>query len=351
MKKKHKIIFAAQDPGGFEAIQPVVEKIKKDVCFETFVLLAGEARRLAKERKIAHIDANRFGPSAIEALVERERPDLIFTATSSGLSIEKQITKIAKEPGIKTVALMDFWGNYRLRFSDPGTGNLNYLPDAILAIDRVMKQEMIKNGFESAKIFITGSPAFDNLGQRKKNPPAGKFIAFFCQPFSELARKGETVDQGFDEIGVLKDLVEVLGSLGVKLPVKIKLHPKAKISGKFSGIINQAKKLDVSLENKLSVADLIENSAIVTGMNSVILFKAALAGKKVLSYQPDRKGVDPLASNRLGLSQAVYTKEKLELALKKLILAKPQQKKRALVEKYTRNRSTEKVMRFIERFI
>ena len=169
MKKRVKIIFSAQDPGGFNALWPIIKELKKKRNVLSKIVLANESREIAKKRKINFRDAGKLSQKSLIKLIQRDKPDLVFTATSLGLSVEKIITKIAKKQGVKTAAIIDFWVNYKLRFSDPGTENLAYLPDYILVVDEIMKKEMVKEGFDLKRIFVSGNPYFSTFLKEEKN--------------------------------------------------------------------------------------------------------------------------------------------------------------------------------------
>ena len=49
--KKHKIIFTAQDPGGFNAMTPVIKKLEKDPRFNVSMILAKHACLFAKKQE------------------------------------------------------------------------------------------------------------------------------------------------------------------------------------------------------------------------------------------------------------------------------------------------------------
>jgi hypothetical protein len=348
MKRKIKIFFAAQDPGGFNAILPVIKELVKPKWKEIFILklfLANESRDIARKNNIKYLNGNLLENKELIEVFEKEKPNLVFVSTSWGKSIDKEMIKIAKNQGIKTVAFMDFWANYKPRFSDLNSKNLVYLTDYILLIDEVMKKEMITEGFNRNNLIITGSPFFDTLSNLAKNKQKEKIISFFCQPISELYDLPKKYP-GYDEVEVFNDLVEVFENIKLKTPIKIKFHPVAKNFKKFDRIIRKSK-LKISIEKKLSAEGLIKKSKLVIGMFTIALFQAALMGGKVLSYQPNLKGPDMLLSNRLGLSEAVYKKKNLRFVFKKMISSKPKIKNIKLLKKYTQNQSTKKVINFI----
>lgn len=208
--------------------------------------------------------------------------------------------------GTKSIYIMDYWAHYRERFYDAGTDRM-HLPDIICVMDDSAKREMIADGFDADKIKVTGNPYFDdfqkNITNNQEDP---KTILFLSQPISD--RRGEF---GFDEFEVLSDLLMALRNLAVDFKVIIKQHPRED-KGKFDGYLDK----NVSVENEAPVETAVSRVGLIFGMNSMVLFQAAVAGKKVISYQPNLKTKDFLISNRFGLSLPVFEKSGLENALK-----------------------------------
>lgn len=342
MKRKSRIIFTAQDPGGFNAIAPVIKKLEKDRRFSVAVILAKHACLFAKEQNIKYSDADKT-PFDITGA------DLIFTGTSFGDSIEKRIILAAKAKNIPTISIVDFWTDYIPSFSDSETGNFRYLPDYILAVDEIMKRDMTRTGFPPDKIFITGNPYFDSFSKKPVRKTDENLVAFFSQPFSEIYKDSDRDYKDcsmFDEVKIFEDIVEIMEKIDSNKKITINFHPRTKKFDKFDKIIRNSK-LNIRKEKELYNKDLIEKSGIIVGINSVVLFQAAMMGKKVLSYQPGLKGPDFLISNRLGLSVPVYKKQNLYPVFKKMFSQKPLKGNSKVIEKYAGNKSTQKVTDFI----
>ena len=339
--KKYKIIFTAQDPGGFNAIAPVIKKLEKDKRFDVLVILAKHACLFAKKENIKYLDGDKKSFSIAGA-------DLIVTGTSFADSIEKRIITMAKAENIPTISIIDFWTDYTPSFSDSEKRNFKYLPDYVLAVDEIMKKEMVAEGFPKDKIFITGNPYFDLFSKKIQKKMNKDLITFFSQPFSEIYKNSDKDYKGcanLNEVQIFDDIVKVIEKIDLNKKVIINFHPRSKKFDKFDKIINNSK-LEIKKEKKISNKS-FEKAEIVVGINSVILFEAALAGKKVLSYQPDLKDVDLLISNRFGLSKSVYKKEELYSVFKKMLFQDSKIKNLELIKKYTQNNSTQKVIDFI----
>src|SRR5262249_51608640 len=64
-----------------------------------------------------------------------------------------------------------------------------------------------------------------------------------------------------------------------------------------------------------TLEEAISKSGLVIGINSPVLLQAAAAGKKVLSYEPELTGDDPLVSNRVSVTTRIDSKEQLAKSL------------------------------------
>jgi len=348
MKKiKNKIIFAAQNPGGFNALWPVIKKISRQAKLQ--VVLAAEAKEIARNKKIAFVDADTKNDKELKEIIVNFKPRAVLAGTSQGLSIDKKIIVWARQKKIPTISIIDFWSNYKMRFSSPGTDDLIYLPDAICVADEYMKKQMVKEGFEARRLFITGNPFFDTFGNYANKK--GRYIIFAEQPFSELFVKSGKMDKAsnFNEVKIFSDFVEVLEKQKTKYPVLIALHPRCKNINKFDKII-AASSLKISVFEG-DTKNLWKKASLILGINSMVLFQSALEGKKVLSYQPGiKKGQDPLVSNRLGLSQAAYGYLDLERKIKQILdQIKSAGNYEKIRQKYVNNNSTQKVIEVIRK--
>ncbi len=271
MNSNNKFIYAAEDLGGLNAIEPLISK------------LGGKLFR------------GNLTNEEIENAVKEA--DMIVAGTSTAYeSLDKKFIRAARKLGRKSVAILDSWVNYEIRFKDAE-------PDYIFVMDELAKQDMLGAGFPEEKILVTGNPYFDKF---KKIDDKGDEIIFFCQPFTELEN-----NLGLNEVEVLSDLVDALKKLGIKKNIKVKMHPRTKNLDKFDA-------LDIEITNE-EVSDLIRKAELVIGMNSMALFEAAMSGKKVLSYQPGLTVPDPLATNRMKITKAVYKKEDLENAIVEIL--------------------------------
>ena len=354
MHTKKKIIIAAHDAGGMDSLLPVLGRLFKDSSYEVTCLAHGPAKKLLDRQQYRYADADTLNEIELGMLVQDLHPDLILTGTSSGITIEKKLLKIAQAKKIPNVAIIDFWINYNLQFSFNPLGRMQPedLPDYILVMDDLAKREMIAEGFPKDKLIITGNPHFENFQEFPPLPGPVKTIAFIDQPFSDLKEKGFHENMGFDELEVLRDLLRALTELNFQGEIIVKFHPSVQNRAKYDELARSSS-ISVVRDNKESLDAVLAKSHIIIGMTSMALFEAALGGKTVISYQPHPERIpDPLITNRLGLSHFAYTDEDFKRILSEDIKFPEQNNvSKKLVESYTKSGATLKVIQVIDKMM
>lgn len=316
------VLCAAQDPGGFNAIFSVIKRISR--CqpeWRVRTLLANESRIIARKHRFDFIDCTSISDKVLIGLLRRYNPDVVIASTSSGLSLEKKIILWAKGEKVPSLCLVDYWTNYAMRFCSPGTRDFKYLPDAVCVIDDRMKKQLVAEGVTPNMLYVTGNPFFDTF-KTHSMASHGEFILFISQPFSEdFSRYGKTdkmdlFNTRISEVNVLEDIIDTLEEIRNKLPLVISLHPRC-TRRKYNGLIRDSR-LKITLTRR-DTEKLLNRAAVVMGINSIMLFQAAIMGKRVVSYQPGTASKDDaLISNRLKLSHAAYSRSQLK---SKLLLA------------------------------
>lgn len=269
-----KVMFFANDPGGANAILPLIEPLRKE--HDVYVFAKGLA--LKKTEK-----AEELQNDSLKSIM----PDFLITGTSANDKTEKFLWKEAKNLNIKSMAILDHWLNYGIRFSKYGLNEMSkfdkkcdFLPNFIIVMDEFAKQEMINDGVPEYIIYTFGNPHFENIINLSKNVKNVRFkfarddeflITFASEPYTEDYGKGK-------EKIVLEDLIEFTQDKKVK--IVIKLHPKEDIS-KYTEYKN------VILDKNTSSIDIIMASDLIVSMTSMFLIEAMILNKNILSYQPE----------------------------------------------------------------
>lgn len=318
-----RILSICGDPGGASALAPVLQAIRatREWELESLAYATGTdvlARSgLPFERLTGGLPAN-----ALRERWDSLRPDVLLCASSVNTdNYELRFIRLAKEHGIPSLGVLDYWSNYAKRFS--AAAPLDTLPNRIAVMDNHAVEEMVADGFPRSILSVTGQPAFDGLVEKRRLfteerrstirdsfgvKPGEWFVTFLSQPLAKLARVPGAAfrDPGYDELSVLPRVIEDLecaartaGRSGV---LAVKRHPREDVSA----LPADAEFIRCRHANDVNVYELMMAADLIVGMSTVALVEACYLGCLVVSVQPDNNPPDVVASNRLGVSRAVY---------------------------------------------
>ncbi len=324
--KKPAVLFVCGDPGGAMAVTPVMEALVSDGLVLVQALAYAETSAVWKAKGLPFGElAEGLTYEHILAKLQTLNPELVVTGTSiNALEYEKVCIAAAKELGIPSLSVLDFWTNYRYRFSDK-SDNLCYLPDRIAVMDQVAFDAMAADGFPTDRLQITGQPAFDDLAAvrdgfsnrsetRKQLGIANEdlMVVFYSQPFSALFGSDERSANypGYDEFtaleGLLHALEEIAAQTGRIIHLVIAPHMREALE-KFAQV--KGKHVRVVVDNTIDSRHLALSADLVTGMTSTRLVEACYLQQVVLSLQPGLNKEDTLFINRQGTAIGVYDRE------------------------------------------
>ena len=114
----------------------------------------------------------------MEKILKTFSPDIVVTGTCATDFLERNIWMAARSLRIKSVAVLDSWCFYGLRFSNYTFENddsyisseqFPYLPDQIFVMDEYAKAQMIAEGIDPNLIEIIGQPFLEELREVYKN--------------------------------------------------------------------------------------------------------------------------------------------------------------------------------------
>lgn len=333
------VVVVCGDPGGASAVGPVIKLLQVEDRLNVQPVAYNESASIWDSLDIDYEKIpTDFSPEATLSMLSRPEVKLLFTGTSvNSIDLEKLFIATAAHIGLPSLSLIDFWTNYTWRFSDDDK-NLVYLPDKIAVMDEFSLEEMVKEGFNPARLVITGQPAFDDLAawraefsdRRRGEVRAGLgvnqdelLVLFASQPLTSLYGTDIVHEKylGFDEWVVLDMLVRELEGLKTQTDTPIHLvirpHPRESVD-LFHDYSSEVFPITVvesgTARSQVMAADL------VVGMNTELLVEACYLGCITLSLQPGLRYPDRLPTNRLGFSRAVYHREGIRPALMELLL-------------------------------
>jgi hypothetical protein len=308
------------DAGGAEALAPVLVSLARRGMLGPVV--SAPAGMVALER--AGVAFDRLEANDAESFVDSVGPSMLLCTTSWGdHPVELPFIAAARTRGIPSLAVIDFWSNYRRRFE---SGGQLTLPDLIAVPDDAARLEAAQEGLPADRLVALGNPCYESLIERygdfdrqartafRARVGVGRqvtLVLFASQPLNALY--GD--DLGYDERGVLtavhQGLEQVAEWLGHPVELAVRAHPREDrltLPEPGARVRLRSAAGDDALGWALA-ADL------VVGMTSAVLLQAAMLGARVVSVQPNLRGPDRLPSNRLGLTDGVYQSELIPAAL------------------------------------
>lgn len=297
-----RILVAANDPGGANAIAPVVKKLisQGDLVLP---LVTGPAVTIFQQQGIVCEESTSSTSDDLKKQILAFSPSVFLAGTSGGQSLDKQIMDLVGET-VPSIYVLDFWGNYSSRFSKEEHG-FEYLPDKVCVMDELAKQEMMAESIEEKRIVVTGNPYFEHFAESITRDQEDKYqVLFISQPISTSPEN----DFGCTEYDSLEGLVEVLENLPQEYHLSIRLHPRDAIY-KYEQYLG--KRVKISDADTLEQA--LSESHYVVGLFSPVLMQAALGGKQVLRYMPHP--IKAFAEIFADIAPLITSKKELEVRL------------------------------------
>jgi hypothetical protein len=282
-----RVLACAGDAGGAEAIAPVITELRSRAGVEVEAWAYGPAIGIFERAGLQPVavarDTSPFPSRTIG------RADAILLATSvAGDEHEKALAAAAREAGVPSVAVLDYWSAYGDRFG--------VVPDRVAVIDERMAEGLAAAGVPADRIVVCGAPQHDALAELAPLDPArraalraqagagpgDRLVLFASQPLR--AQYGDAL--GYDEATVLEALGAALASVPRPVRLVVRPHPREPDPARLPAgavLVRDGERLDW-----VRAADL------VCGMTTALLLEAALLRCVTLSLQPGLAGVDTL---------------------------------------------------------
>lgn len=222
----------------------------------------------------------------IKKILDYENIDLVITTNSP--RFEKASLLAAKELNIKTIQIIDLFAD------DLIEQNANYT----IVINEVVKNNLIKKGFDKSNVFALGQPAIEKsvkcIMKVKKielyeriiyNIDLGKkILVYFSQPPIKFDKHGNSLGYvPYDEIN--PHIFKILDNLKSKYNIYFRLHPNED----FKNYINYFKKYPKiqHINDIFNLFETIALSDIVVTPYSTISIEAISCNKTVFTYKPN----------------------------------------------------------------
>lgn len=305
------IAIVARQPGSATALAPLIHSLRDNTEIACLVLGLEHAIHAWNSMGITAQAVNSF-TDALSHLV-RAHPSLLLTGTSFNAVDDGHFWNWAREQSIPSIAFVDHWTNYRQRFSSAPDCPYDCLPEYIAVIDTLMAQRLIEMDCPKQRILVMGHPGWDdlirwhhhdNLGLRRELAGDSVLILFVSEPLARFyGTKGTKNSLGYtekDALALLFDVLDMVGkNRGETYTVAIKPHPLDNTPS-VPIMIPSGKRIRACLV-EFDRLELVAAAEVVIGMNSLLLYEAALMGKPVVALQPDRIYPSDLVDHHPGI--------------------------------------------------
>jgi len=242
-----KVMFFAHDAGGANAIVPLISEFPNALIFAKgpAVNILPKCEQLPKNVLYIH------------------KPDFLITGTSYPDLSENELWSEATKLKIKSMAILDYWVNYKARFS-------KCYPQYFVVMDELAKKEAIAEGVPENIILPFGNPHFEHIAKIK-----GKFKILYASQANNL------------DIPVIEDLISIAKE-NENIEILIRNHPRES-ADVFSNM------LKCEIDTSRNSLQAIMQCDIVVSTTSMLLLEALLLGKKAISYLPNAKTKEEFA--------------------------------------------------------
>jgi hypothetical protein len=361
----------SREAGGAEVVAPVVKALMKK--HRVLLLAKDYAKSIFAKHSLPFTEVSGYSANLVRSLIDKHgRPSLVLTSAASlpwRDMTEKYLWQWSAGENIPSIAILDQWHTYALRFSGVRKNErLKYLPDCVCVMDEYAKKDMILEGIPPTKVVVTGQPAFDAILEHKKTFSKKKCLEIrkkigvrdekIVLFVSESLKHDFGNSLGYTEATILKAVLNALKGLteeGHKLTLIVKLHPQNKKED-FDAIDFGAYRRSFGIkfiQREIPPRDLVLCSDVVVGMTSVLLVESILLGKPTLSLQINAKKNDALIATRIRAIPLISNAKEFEKVLRLILTNKKY--RAAYLEKQKRLRvrgqSTKNIIQLVEKIL
>lgn len=250
------------------------------------ILGDGAAKLLRKEQKIAELpvvaELDRRDGDA-EPYVRVQAPSVLVASAGDRVAFERQSVLVAREVGARTVQVIDTWYNYARRFKNFTQEDL---PDEIVVIDAVAREEAISEGLPAERLVVGGQPWLECAPRLLKAPRDHVLV------LGAPIRRDYGDSLGYDETDIARMVLRAMD-----------IAPQC-FGRTWYGPHPEQGQLPKGLDREMEVvangADMLAEAGSVVGAFSAPMIEAYLSGARVISLQPGDQSIDMCPLSRHG---------------------------------------------------
>ena len=271
------ILVFTNDAGASAYIASIISNESKLFNWTVYVISNSPA---TKELDKYNIPYNKFlFLNEVSEIIKKKQPDIILYGTG-WLNFNVIIKENSQKYNIKTIALIDHWGNYKRRFSK------NVLPDAIIVMDDIAQKIALDIFNSEVDIFKIKNYYLRDISHSyslKKNNKKD-FVVFISEPLLDPLNFNAV------EYDLLTDILRKFEK------VIIRLHP-TEPKNKYNKVTSSYPKsiIKVVESSEEDLATTLSKSKLTIGIGSTALYVSFLLGIKTISYIPNRNKLPPIS--------------------------------------------------------
>lgn len=285
-RQASRILAAVNDPGGTQALLPVLDALAASRPHRLDLVAAPLAEAIVGKQGIPyHKGPLEISQPQAAELFARYQPRLLLTATSWQSNLEQRLRDQAWHKGIPSIVLLDYWSNYALRWQG-AVYPISALPDTVCVPDEAAAREMVAVGFPKEKLVVTGQPFVEAMFRKGlvagTQSHAGQYL-FLSQP---SVVDGKTISQAEHLARVVEALTDIAQRSGRAVTLKIKPHPKEEEGGSLRGMAEQLANPHCAIEvadKNQPVDRYLDEAECVIGYYTMALLQARAQGKRTVS--------------------------------------------------------------------
>lgn len=286
--KRESVMFVAAETAAANYFAPLWQRwLASPPDHSWWVILGdGAAKQVRGDPLFAALpvlaELNRRDGNA-ESYVRSRMPSVLVASAGDRVAFERQAVLTAREIGAHTVQVIDTWYNYARRFADYSQEEL---PDEIVVIDDIAREEAISEGLPIERLVIGGQPWLE-CAPRSPRSPRDHVLVLGAPIRRDF---GDTL--GYDETDIARTVLEAM-----------RLAPDC-FTRTWYGPHPEQGRLPTDLTGEMEVvangASMLARAGTVMGAFSSPMVEAFLGGAKVISIQPGSNPRDMCPLSRHG---------------------------------------------------
>lgn len=224
-------------------------------------------------------------------ITEYFRSSKLFFLLKTQFMIDKNPAKVFQ---LVLILLFKFLKNYDLGYEP------KFFSDVKWVTNEKVKNQLIQNGFESKRIFVTGNPMHDKLFAIPKNM---KKIIKNDKKINVLFAPNPMYEHGYtdkqSQFDAVQKIIRAISEHNDKFNLVIKIHPHSSKLFEYKDMLNEIDPKIPIFQKGIATNFLIDSDVLITFTSSSIILNSILLGKPVIIYNFTNFQNDPYLNNKL----------------------------------------------------